>query len=149
MALTIRAEPFDHPDAVLLRAEHEADLIERYGGDVEPGKKPVAAETPVFLVARDEGGLLGCGALRPLDAQTVEMKRMYVRPEARRKGVGLALVAALEQAARELGATRVVLETGTRQHEAMALYEGAGYRPIPCFGAYASSAWSRCFGRSL
>ena len=147
--LTIRAEAFDHPDAMALRDELAADLHARYGRDTEPGAKPTARDTAVFLIIRNGGEALGCGALRSLDATTVEIKRMFVRPLARGRGLGRRLLAALEDEAALLGARRVVLETGVEQHEAIALYERGGYRPIPCFGAYAGSAISLCYERVL
>jgi len=147
----IAPEPFAPPDALALRTELAADIAARFGGrDTEPGVKPTAADVLVFLVARDDAAApLGCGALRRIDAKTVEIKRMYVRPAARRTGLGRALLDALEDEARAAGADRVVLETGTEQHEATALYEAAGYRPTPCFGAYAASPISRCYERDL
>jgi GNAT superfamily N-acetyltransferase len=147
----IAAEPFDAPDSAVLRAEGEAETVARYGGrDTEPGAKPTAGDIAVFLVVRDEdGAALGCGAVRPLDAETVELKRMYVRPAARGRGLGAALLRALEDEARALGARRVRLETGPGQPEAIALYERAGYRAIPCFGAYAGEPASRCFERII
>ena len=74
---------------------------------------------------------------------------MYVRPESRGTGVGKLLLAALEDEARALGAERVVLETGVAQPESIGLYERAGYRAVPCYGAYAVSSSSRCFERVL
>jgi GNAT superfamily N-acetyltransferase len=147
--LTIQAEHFDHPDAVALREELAADLHSRYGRDTEPGAKPTASDTAVFLVVRAGDEPLGCGALRALDTHTVEIKRMFVRPSARGRGLGRRILAALEEEAARMGATRVVLETGVEQHEAIALYERAGYRSIPCFGAYVGSPISLCYERVL
>ncbi len=95
----------------------------------------------VVLVARaDDGTALGCGALRPLEDGAAELKRMYVVPAARGRGVGRAVLAALEEAARDQGWTTLRLETGPRQPEAAALYSRAGYRPIGPFGAYGGAA---------
>jgi GNAT superfamily N-acetyltransferase len=142
--LRIAREPFDAE----LVAESARELVERYGADTEPGGPPRSVD--VFLVARDDdGAVLGCGALRALDPATVELKRMYVRAVARGRGIGRALLAALEREAAALGAGRVLLETGPLQPEAIALYESAGYRAIPCFGPYAGEPTSRYFGRSL
>jgi len=144
--VTIGPEPVD---AALL-AESQAELIARYGEDTEPGAKPTEADLAAFLVARDEAGeAVGCGALRVLGDETVELKRMYVRPAARGQGIGRALLAALEAEAARLGATRVRLETGPLQPDAIALYESSGYREIPCWGAYAEAPLSRCYERSL
>jgi GNAT superfamily N-acetyltransferase len=85
--------------------------------------------------------------LRPLADDTVEIKRMYVRPAARGLGLGRRILAALETAAESMGARRIVLETGAYQPEAQALYERSGYRRIPCFGAYAGDPLSVCYER--
>jgi putative acetyltransferase len=146
----IAAEPYDAPEPSALRAEGEAEVEARYGFDNEPGVKPSAADVEVFLVARDDAGTpVGCGGLRQLDAETYEIKRMYVRPAARGRGVGAAILRALEAEAAALGASRLLLETGPRQPEALALYERAGYRRVPCFGPYAGVADSLCYERSL
>ncbi len=122
--IRIAAEPFESPAATALRERHQAELIERYGWDTEPGHKPTAADVPVFLVAREDGGeAVGCGGLRPIEPGLVEIKRMYVLPDHRGSGIGKLLLAALEDEARALGAERVVLETGSAQHEAVGLYE--------------------------
>jgi GNAT superfamily N-acetyltransferase len=103
-----------------------------------------------FLVAYREGAPVGCGALRLLDAETAELKRMYVSPAMRGKGLGRRLVAALEAEARALGVRRLVLETGIRQAAALALYRGTGFRPIPLFGEYCLSPdTSVCLGKEL
>ena len=101
-------------------------------------------------MARDaDGRALGCGALRSLGAPVAEIKRMFVRPEARGRGVGVAILHELEQAARERGFRVLRLETGPLQPEAIGLYARAGYREIPCFGAYEGPSASRCFERRI
>ena len=78
-----------------------------------------------------------------------EVKRMYVAPAARRRGYGRAVLVHLEETARAAGADVMVLETGTAQPEAIAMYTAAGYLPVEKFGYYAWSAKSRCFGKPL
>lgn len=103
-----------------------------------------------FLVIRRDGAAVGCGAVRVLDDATAELKRMYTAPVARGTGLGRKLVAALEAEARALGVRRLVLETGTRQHAALALYEKCGFRRIPLFGEYClSPETSICMGKEL
>lgn len=103
-----------------------------------------------LLVLTRDGEPIGCGAVRLNDAETAELKRMYVAPAARRTGAGRRLVEALEAEARRIGAKRVVLETGVRQEAALALYARCGYATIPLFGEYANSpATSVCLGRTL
>ena len=82
-------------------------------------------------------------------SQTAEIKRMYVIPRAQRRGLARAMLAHLEDTARAAGAEVMVLETGTRQPEAIRLYESSGYRPITGFGFYRDEPLSRCMARSL
>jgi GNAT superfamily N-acetyltransferase len=106
----------------------------------------------VLVAYGDDGTALGCGALRALDSDAAELKRMYVVPDARGRGVATALLAALEGVARDRGWATLRLETGPRQPEAIALYTRAGYRPIEAFGAYVGvpdAADSLFFERTL
>jgi GNAT superfamily N-acetyltransferase len=133
----IAAVAWDDPDVQRLTAAQQVELRARYDGAGEPGTPPSAADVSVVLLARDgEGTALGCGALRHLGDDVAEVKRMYVVPEARGRGVSKAVLAGLEAAAASRGWTTLRLETGPRQPEAVRLYEGAGYRPIDAFGAY-------------
>jgi len=110
----------------------------------------VAAGNGAFLVAYLDDVAVGCGAVRRLDETTAEIKRMYVSPSVRGRGIGRALVEALEREARSVGATRIVLETGTRLESAIKLYEAMGYARIPLFGEYLSSPnTSLCFGKAF
>lgn len=102
-----------------------------------------------LIVCRDETPV-GCGAVRLLDADTAELKRMYVSPIVRGKGLGRRLVAALEAEARALGVRRLVLETGVRQAAALALYRATGFDPIALYGEYClSPETSVCLGKNL
>ena len=115
---------------------------------LDPGE--VAGGRGAFLVVYRGDVPVGCGALRLLDAVTAELKRMYVIPTARGTGLGRRLVAALEAEARELGARRLVLETGVRQEAALALYLATGFHSIPLFGEYClSPETSVCLGKGL
>jgi GNAT superfamily N-acetyltransferase len=158
--LTITPAPLNDPDIARLITALDADLDERYAADDEVEGEPdremlnllgpdVAPPRGALLVARLDGVAVGCGAVRRHDDETAEVKRMYVVPEARGRGVAAALLAALEQAAADLGYRRLVLETGLRQQEAMRLYETRGWAPIDNYGAYRMSSLSRSFGKSL
>ncbi|MBV9566263.1 MAG: GNAT family N-acetyltransferase [Bradyrhizobium sp.] len=96
----------------------------------------LAAPDMLFLAARRAGELLGSIAFRVIAPDHAEMKRLFVRSTARRLGLGRRLLAALEDAARRREITRISLETGIRQPEAIGLYRAAGYRECPPFGAY-------------
>jgi ketosteroid isomerase-like protein/predicted N-acetyltransferase YhbS len=143
-------ESFHGPDANALHAAFEEEVRERYGDDADAGVKPNVEDCSTFLVARDETGrAVGCGALRPLDDGAVELKRMYVRPEDRGRGLGWVILIALEVEAQRQGFGFVRLETGDFQPEAMALYRAAGYREIPPYDARGHGPHSRCFERRL
>ena len=132
---------WDDPDVQQLTAAQQTEIRARYDGQGEPGTPPSAADVSVVLVASDDDGTpLGCGALRGLGGGAAELKRMYVVPTARGRGIGAAVLAGLEDAARDRGWTILRLETGPRQPEAIALYSRAGYQPIEAFGAYVGAA---------
>ncbi|TYP86487.1 GNAT family N-acetyltransferase [Blastococcus xanthinilyticus] len=133
----IEGAGWDDPDVRRLTADQQTEIRARYGGKEEPGRPPTAADVSVVLVARgDDGAAVGCGALRELGDGAAEVKRMYVVPAARGRGVSKAVLAGLETAARDRGWTTLRLETGPLQPEAAGLYAGAGYREIGPFGAY-------------
>ncbi len=154
MTITLtREDPF-HPVCLTLMAELSAELGARYGGDDggAASADPSGFTVPgaAFLVAWKDGQSVGCGALRPFaSADTVEVKRMYVRPEARGNGISRLILRELERIAREFGYTRVILETGTRQPEAIQLYETEGYQPTDCYSEYAGDPLSVCFEKRL
>jgi len=109
----------------------------------------VADGLGAFLIAFRWGTPVGCGAVRRIEVQTGEIKRMYVVPQERGRGVGRAILNAIETEARVLRLSRLVLETGVRQTEAQALYERTGFTRIPPFGEYIDSPLSICMAKSL
>ena len=153
LSISISAEPFDSRDAQELIAALDAGLAELYPPEQRFGPNLKAhhleAGRGTFLVARDDGRAVGCGAIRMLDANTVEVKRMYVEPDQRGRGIARAVLANLEAVARQLGATRLVLETGTHSPDALALYSRAGFTQIDCWGEYATSLTSVCMEKIL
>ena len=150
----VRRSTLGSPDAARLIAALNAELKATFP---EPGAThfsltgaQVGAGDGAFVVAYLDEVAVGCGAVRRLDEATAELKRMYVDPPARGRGIGRALVEALEREALLLSMTRVVLETGTRLAPAIKLYQAMGYTRIPLFGEYVSSPdTSLCFGKSL
>ena len=127
------------------------DLEARYGGPDpdEPLAADLAPPHGTFLVAWRDEQAVGCGGVRLHRPGVGEIKRMYVRPDARRCGVAETVLAALEDHACELGYGRLVLETGTKQPEAIALYEKRGYEAIESYGMYKESPLSRCFAKNI
>jgi len=134
-----------------LIAELDAELNARYPGEPTNGVEPESFDAAggCFLVARCGEAMAGCGAFRALGRDTVEIKRLYVRTEFRGRGIAGALLAALEQEARRRGHSRAILETGTRQPQAVALCERQGYRRIACFGPYVGNPHSICLAKPL
>ncbi|MFJ6000699.1 GNAT family N-acetyltransferase [Arthrobacter sp. NPDC092385] len=151
MQLTLEQVSFDAPEAEALRNAQQAELHVRYGSeDHEPGRPPTVDDVPFFVVARtSDGAAVGCGGLRPLGDGGWEVKRMYVRPAYRGKGVATAVLRRIEEEARVVGCDELLLETGTEQPDAMRFYEREGYRRIPGFGAYAGETRSVCYARTL
>jgi putative acetyltransferase len=96
----------------------------------------LAAAGAMFFVARRDGKAIGSIAYRLIAPGHAEMKRLFVRDEARGMGLGRRLVNALEDAARGQGIERISLETGVKQGEAIALYRACGYQECPPFAAY-------------
>ena len=140
--------------AAQLIRELSAELATRYsdlGLDGSGSFSPDDTLGPrgAFVVARLDGQPAGCGALRPLDSESAEVKRMFVAARARRLGMGRAILAKLEQLAGEFGYRVLRLETGRRQPEAIALYEAYGFRHIPPFGKYIGNPVSVCFEKEV
>ncbi len=156
--LRLERVPFEHPDAVALVAEVQAEYVVRYGG---PDETPLEADVfapgagAFFVGYLDEVAVAMGGWRFRTDVQALgrtraaEIKRMYVAPGARRRGLARRVLRHLEETARDEGADLLVLETGSRQPEAIALYESAGYEPVTRFGYYADSEHARYLGRRL
>jgi putative acetyltransferase len=101
------------------------------------------------VVCYENGQLMGCGAVKAFSDEAMEVKRMYVSPDGRKKGIATRVLNELEAWASELGYLRCVLETGKRQPEAIALYEKSGYTRTPNYGQYAGVENSVCFEKVL
>ena len=149
--LDLREEAYDGPSAQLLIPQVQQEYVVRYGG---PDTTPVdAAEFAPprgrFLVGYIDVEPVAMGGIRRLDDDTAEIKRMFVAPQWRGRGLSRLVLARLEELAADLGASRVVLETGLRQPEAMALYASAGYHRIAGFGHYRDEPLSASFAKVL
>jgi len=138
-------EPTVAPARELLAAL-VAEMNELYG-DIEfpgmPSATPADFAPPdgTFLVGFHEGEAVCAGGIKRIAPDAAEIKRMYVAPSARRRGVARTLLGALEGAARERGYAFVCLDTGPRQQHAMALYASAGYAEIGNFNANPIAAY--------
>jgi len=141
---------YDHPDSVALIADVQQEYVVRYGGEDRTPVDPAQFSPPLglFLVAYVDDEPAACGGWRVHDTD-VELKRMYVRPAFRGRGLARAVLAELERTAAAAGYARLVLETGDRQPEAIALYTSAGYTPVPRFGYYAGKPGAVHLGKEL
>jgi len=158
--MNIRRVPFDHPDAVKLNDEVQAEYHVRYGdGGDATVLDPTDFEPPngVYLIVYDENDSpVATGGWRTQDQNDegnldgdAELKRMFVVAAARGRGLARRVLAALEEDARAAGRARMVLETGAKQPEAIALYTSSGYEPCAKFGYYRHYEDSRCFAKPL
>ena len=158
--MRISPVPYDHPDAVKLTELVQQEYAERYGGEGDATLLDPAMFRPpngLFLVAYDERDRpVATGGWRAMDENEenyrdgdAELKRMFVVREVRGQGLARRILAVLEDDARAAGRIRMVLETGTAQPEAMALYESSGYTPAEKFGVYRFHDSSRCYAKPL
>jgi GNAT superfamily N-acetyltransferase len=149
---TLHREELNSPDAVQLIQELNDFVSTLYPPEDNFFELP---EVEAFIIARDaHGNALGCGGIKAIDhphlpMPAVEIKRMYTREAARRRGIARAIVTELENIARTAGFARILLETGHRQPDAIALYVSRGFVEIPLYGEYVTSGTSLCFEKIL
>ena len=155
--ISVRVVSPYQPEAIDLVEQMWFDLGKLYGnmGPCEFKPEHIDHANGAFVVAWLDGVPAGCGAIRPMEPignsgeDAAELKRMFVNPDARRKGVARRVLAALEERAREIGFDVLRLETGVLQPEAIALYESQGYLKIACYGDYAADPTSVCYEKRL
>ncbi|MFB7191076.1 GNAT family N-acetyltransferase [Streptomyces sp. NPDC056230] len=136
-AWTMAPAPYDDPGVQQLLLGLYDEQRSMYGFADDPADTPVSQFVPphgLFLLVQDEqGNALGCGGWWFLHTQTAEIKRMYVRPEARAQSLGREILLYLEADAKRMGATCAQLETGVANTAALALYHAQGYMPITSY----------------
>jgi GNAT superfamily N-acetyltransferase len=151
VTVEIREARYDEPEVRALVTLALGDLSERYGGsgdDTPVTPEEFAPPLGRFFVALDDGQMIGCAGWRS-HGEDAELKRMFTIPAARGRGIARQLLATVEASARADGRKRVILETGSRQPEAIALYQSAGYQRIEDFGYYKDHSGVLSFGREL
>ena len=153
--VTLRQVGYADPVAQHLIERVQQEYVVRYGGRDAAVVDPAEFSPPLglFLVAEVDGVPAGCGGWRVheqgTEGSTVELKRMYVAPTHRRRGLAAVLLAELERTAAAAGHRRLVLNSGDRQPEALALYARAGYSPVSGYGVYADSPEAVFLGKDL
>ncbi|MFC9692028.1 GNAT family N-acetyltransferase [Kribbella sp. NPDC056951] len=148
--LVIEERPVDDPELARLLAAAFDELVGRYGAEGRSQVKDGAR----YLVVLDDDTAVGCGAVQAFEsshehAGDGEVKRMYVAPEARGRGLARVLLTCLEHVAREAGHPALRLTTGHLQPAAIALYESAGYRRTEPWGKYLNQPGTHCYAKSL
>jgi GNAT superfamily N-acetyltransferase len=161
-AITFDSVSWDDPRAVELRRQMDAEMTVRYAN---PGAPPEPAEITArrnaslavdpadvratVLVLDADGTPLAHAVLRELRGDW-EVKRVIVAEAARGRGIGRILMGRLEELAREAGVRRLILQTGNRQPDAVALYEKIGYTPIPIYEPYVETIpFSLCYEKAI
>ena len=157
--LELRTVGYDHPDVGVLVAAVQREYVNRYGDEDATPVDPSEFAPPCgfFTVGYVGGEPVACGGWRARDSGSdpalcdgdAEVKRMFVLVTHRGRGFARAVLSELERTAAAAGRRRAVLETGTRQPEAIALYASAGYVPMANFGVYRDAPNSRCYAKDL
>jgi GNAT superfamily N-acetyltransferase len=149
--ISVTAENPQGEVATRLVENLSSELGALYGDDGSGAFNPKEVQVPggAFIVAWLGDRPVGCGALRPLERDVVEVKRMFVEKDARRQGVARKILAQLEFIAAQYRYRALRLETGILQPEAMRLYESAGYRRVRCYGRYVDNPLSVCYEKRL
>ncbi|MDG4783312.1 GNAT family N-acetyltransferase [Micromonospora sp. WMMD961] len=145
--MLIESRPATDPEIAALVVAQQRELREADGG--LDGQVFVPHDDVRYLAVVVNGRAVACGGLQALDAETGEVKRMYVRPAYRGRGIARQLLAALEECAFRQGHSVVCLETGTYLPAAIGLYTSCGYDPIPVYGEYVGNPYSVCFAKRL
>lgn len=146
-----RLESYDSEVVRHLNTLVQREYERRYGGGDETVLAAADFVPPggAFFVAYLDGEPVASGAWRSHGPTDAEMKRLFVVDTARGLGLARAMVALLERDAAAAGRARLILETGTEQPEALALYASLGYRPVEPFGHYAGEPGARHLGKAL
>jgi len=149
--LTVEPRRYDSAEVQALVESVQQEYVERYGGPDAAQVDPAQFEPPdgLFLVGLLDGQPVATGGWRRLPGGDAELKRMFVVTAARRRGIARALLAELERSAANAGISRLVLNTGLEQPEAIRLYESSGYTPVPGFGHYADAPRALFYGKEL
>lgn len=151
MSVIVKLVPPENEDLHQLIQQLDEYLLERYSPEEVFGvdfTSPAIRET-VFAVAYDKTTPVGCGAIRPIDAENVELKRFFVVPTYRKQGIAGRIYLKLEELAKANGYKWIKLETGAPQQESIAFYKKHGFYAIDRFGEYKDCLSSLCFEKNI
>jgi len=140
----------DNPDFQNLTSELDDELCRIYNTNKEDYEDyNRITGLPTVILAYENDAAIACGCFKQFDAHRIELKRMFVRPEFRGRGIASIMVDRLERWGKELGYGTMILETGKGQPDAIALYRKLGYTDIPHFGEFPEESRSVCLGKDL
>ena len=145
--MLIESRPALDAELASLVVAQQRELIESAVGTGDRIFEP--HDDVAYLVGVVDGRAVACGGWQPLAEGAAELKRMYVRPAYRGRGLGRQMIVSIEEEALAAGRPVIRLETGTYLPAAIALYESSGYRRIPAFGEYVGNPHSVCFEKRL
>ena len=148
--ITLKRTNSADPDFQSLIKQLDADLRLRNGDEMDVyDQHNIIAPIDTVVVAYIDNEPAACGCFKKYNETTVEIKRMFVAPPARGKGISRKILAELETWAHTLGFRHIILETGGRKVEALGLYQRAGYTPIANYPPYGEMEDSYCFRKEL
>ena len=139
-----------HPDFCQLVKLLDEELWARYN-DVQAqyDKHNKVDNNATVVIAYEKDQPVGCACLKQFDSDTIEVKRMFVKPQHRGKGIAYAILHELERWSAALSFKKIILETGDKQPEAIGLYKKSGYTLIENYGPYIGMSTSVCLGKAL
>lgn len=152
MVVDLRSVAYGSDDAQLLTAEVQAEYVRRYGGqgDTAPvDTTEFEGDGGAFFLVYVDDVPAAMGGWRHHGDEDAEIKRMFVRPQFQRRGLARLILSHLEVTAAAVGISRLILETGLEQPEAISMYRSAGYEDIPPFGFYVGDPLSVHLGKRL
>ncbi|MGG7666755.1 GNAT family N-acetyltransferase [Dyadobacter sp. BHUBP1] len=140
----------DNPDFQNLTSELDDELCRIYNTNKEDYEEyNRITGLPTVILAYENEAAIACGCIKQFDTHRIELKRMFVKPGFRGKGIASMMVHELERWGKELGYGSIILETGKGQPDAIALYRRLGYTNIPHFGEFPEESRSVCLGKDL
>lgn len=140
----------DNPDFQNLTSELDDELCRIYNTNKEDYEEyNRITGLPTVVLAYENNVAISCGCFKQFDTHRIELKRMFVKPEFRGKGIASVMVDELEKWGKELGYETMILETGKGQPDAIALYRKLGYTDIPHFGEFPEESRSVCLGKMI
>lgn len=140
----------DNPDFQNLTSELDDELCRIYNTNKEDYEEyNRITGLPTVVLAYENNVAIACGCFKQFDTHRTELKRMFVKPEFRGKGIASVMVDELEKWGKELGYETMILETGKGQPDAIALYRKLGYTDIPHFGEFPEESRSVCLGKMI